>query len=119
MQQVIMIALYVLCSVFGLVCIKLGSAGTMAMEITHSYFSIKIGWLSVFGLALYAVSFLIYIGLISKNNLSYLIPVAAGAVYLLTLLCAVIIFKERLSYFQIIGSVFILFGVMLMNLKIK
>lgn len=119
MQQIIVIALYVLCSVSGLVCFKLGSSESLTMEITHSFFSIKISWLSAFGLTLYIISFLIYMGLISKNNLSYLVPVAAGAGYLLTLLSAVVIFKEKLRPVQIVGIIFILAGVVLMNIRMK
>lgn len=119
MQQVIIITLYVLCSVLGVVCIKLGGTEAMAIEMTNRFFSIKIGWLPILGLTLYVVSFLIYIGLISKNNLSYLIPVTTGAVYLLTLLSSIVVFKEKLQLLQIIGSILVLAGVVLMNVKIK
>ena len=119
MQQVIVIALYVLCSVSGVVCIKLGSLNATAIEITPKIFSIKMGWLSLLGLILYIISFLIYIGLVCKNDLSYLIPVTTGAVYLLTLLSSVVVFKESVHLLQIIGSVLILTGVILMNMQAK
>lgn len=58
-------------------------------------------------------------GLVSKNNLSYLLPVVTGAVYLLTMLSSVLIFKESIYYVQLIGSALILLGLVLMNIKPK
>lgn len=118
-MQLIIIAIYVLCSVFGLVLFKLGSVEALTLEATRSFFSFKISWFSVLGLILYIISFLIYMGLVSKNNLSYLLPVVTGAVYLLTMLSSVLIFKESIHYVQLIGSALILLGLVLMNIKLK
>ena len=117
-MQYVVISIYVLFSVAGVTCFKLGSTESLNISISNTYFSIKISWLSVLGLLLYIVSFLIYMGLISKNQLSYLIPLITGAVYLLTMFSSVIIFKEQIHFFQLAGSVLILFGLILMNIKI-
>lgn len=116
MQYVVM-SVYVLFSVAGVTCFKLGSSGTLNISMTNTYFSIKISWLSVLGLMLYVVSFLIYMGLISKNQLSYLIPLITGAVYLLTMASSVIIFKEQIHFLQLLGSGLIFAGLILMNIK--
>ena len=116
--QYVVISIYVLFSVAGVTCFKLGSTESLNISISNTYFSIKISWLSVLGLLLYIVSFLIYMGLISKNQLSYLIPLITGAVYLLTMFSSVIIFKEQIHFFQLAGSALILFGLILMNIKI-
>lgn len=58
-------------------------------------------------------------GLVSKNELSYLLPVVTGSVYLLTMLSSILFFKENIHYIQLIGSAFILLGLMLMNIKPK
>ena len=118
MQLVIMI-IYVLCSVSGLVLFKLGSTEALTLEATQSFFSLKISWLSILGLILYIISFLIYMGLVSKNNLSYLLPVVTGALYLLTMHSDLRIFKESIHYVQLIGSALILLGLVLMNVKLK
>ena len=113
------IIIYILCSVSGLVLFKLGSSEALTLEATRSFFALKISWLSILGLILYVISFLIYMGLVSKNNLSYLLPVVTGAVYLLTMLSSVLIFKESIHYMQLMGSAFILLGLVLMNIKLK
>ena len=118
MQKILMMV-YVLFSVSGVVCFKLGSSITLAVELTNTFFSIKISWLSVAGLALYVISFLIYMVLVSKNDLSYLVPVMTGAVYLMTLLSSVVIFKENLQFLHVVGSALILIGLVLMNCKVS
>lgn len=119
MMQYVVLAIYVLCSVSGLVCFKLGSMDELSLAVTRSSFSLHISWLSVLGLALYICSFLIYMGLVAKNDLSYLMPVVTGAVYILTLVSSVTVFKETMHVTQVIGSVLILAGVVLMNIKAK
>ena len=118
-MQYIIIAIYVLFSVSGVVFFKLGSANALALELSQSSFSLKISWLSILGLACYIVSFLIYMGLVTKNSLSYLIPVVTGAVYLLTMLSSVLIFKEHIQLLQLAGSILILAGLVLMNIRLK
>lgn len=118
-MQYVVIAVYVLFSVSGLVLFKLGSTKALTLTIDQSFFSLKISWMSILGLLLYIASFLIYMGLISKNNLSHLFPVVTGAVYLLTMLSSVLVFKESIHFLQVVGSILILAGLMLMNVKLR
>ncbi len=117
MQYAVMI-IYVLLSVSGLVCFKLGYSEGLIFRITQYNFQLKVSWLCILGLILYAISFLTYMGLVAKNQLSYMLPVVTGAVYILTILSSVIIFKETLGTQQVLGGVFILAGIVLINIKI-
>lgn len=118
-MQYAIIAIYVLFSVSGLVLFKLGSTETLTLNVSQTVLSLKISWLSILGLLLYVISFLIYMGMVSKNDLSYIFPIASGAVYLLTMLSSVLIFKESIQSMQILGSTFILVGLVLMNIKLR
>lgn len=114
-MQFIIIALYVVLSVSGVVCFKLGSMQNLSLTVTSSIFSLQISWLSIIGLFFYICSFLMYMGLVAKYNLSYLVPVVTGAVYILTLAASIFIFKEDLNVQQIIGSLLVFVGVLLIN----
>lgn len=118
MKYLIMLV-YVVFSAGGIVCFKLGSKQALEVSLTSSIFSITLSWISILGICLYVCSFLIYMGLVSKYDLSYLIPVISGAVYIVTLLAAIIIFKENIQFYQIIGILFVLVGMVLMNIKAK
>lgn len=116
-MQFITIIIYALISVSGLTLIKLGSANPLSIGVGQSGLSFNIGWVTLCGFALYVASFLIYMGLVSKSNLSYLTPVSSAVVYVLTLIVSLVIFKEQMTAQQWAGWCLILVGVVLMNLK--
>lgn len=118
-MQYFFIGVYILLSVFGLVLFKLGSANGLLLNLSSSFFSLKIHWMSIIGFLFYILSFLIYMALIAKSNLSQLVPIVTGIVYLATLASAVLIFKETIHSLQIVGSILVLIGVVLMNINLK
>lgn len=115
----LIIFVYVFLSVSGIVFFKLGSSALLSFSVSVNDFSLKMSWLAVLGLLFYLLSFFVYMGLIAKNNLSYLIPITTAAVYIATLVSSVLIFKEEVNNVQLFGSVLILFGVLLINLSTK
>ena len=114
-MQVITIIIYAIVSVTGLTLVKLGSSTPLSVSLQQSGFSFGVGW--VLGLILYILSFLIYMTLIAKNNLTYITPVSSAVVYILTMVVALCIFKEQVTPVQWIGWCLILVGVVLMNVK--
>lgn len=116
-MQFVTIILYAIISVGGLTLIKLGGSNPLSLEINHAGVSFGMGWLTLCGFILYVASFLIYMTLVSKNNLSYITPVSSAVVYALTLVVSLVIFKEHMSVVQWIGWCAILVGVVLMNIK--
>ena len=116
-MQWVIIAIYLLLSASGLILFKLGSEIGVAMSITNKIFSLKIGFVSLLGIVCYGCSFLIYLGLVSKLNLSYLVPVTTGIMYVIILVASAVIFKESISTHHIFGCVLVLAGVVLINLK--
>jgi drug/metabolite transporter (DMT)-like permease len=111
--------LYVILTVSGLILFKLGANSSQIEVIAKGILSIQISFTSLIGLFCYLGSFFIYLSLISKNNLSFLVPVMTGIVYMSVLTASVLILKEKLTLFSIVGSLLILFGVILMVLKGK
>ena len=113
------IGIYVILSVSGLTLFKLGSKEGFLFNASSGFFSLNIYWFSIVGLVLYILSFLVYMGLIAKSNLSQLIPIATGLVYLATLVSAAYILKENIQGIQVLGCIVILIGVILMNTTSK
>lgn len=116
-MQLITIIIYAIISVAGLTLVKLGSDNPLSLSLNHSGFSIGVGWLTLLGLALYITSFVIYMTLIAKNNLTYVTPVASAIVYVLTMIVSLVILKEQVTLLQWIGWSLILVGALLMNIK--
>lgn len=116
-MQILVILIYALISVTGLTLVKLGSNNPLTLSVGATGFSFGVGWTTLLGLVLYIVSFLIYMALIAKNNLTYITPVASAIVYILTMIVSLVVLKEQMTFLQWVGWSLILIGAFLMNLK--
>lgn len=116
-MQIISILIYAVVSVAGLTLVKLGSSSPLALSIGQSGFSVGIGWITLLGLVLYVVSFLLYMTLVAKCSLTYLTPVSSGIVYVLTMIVSIFVLKEQVTLLQWGGWCLILAGVIMMNIK--
>lgn len=115
-MQVILCGIYLIFSILGLTFMKLGSITTNKAFI--QILSLKFTLQSIIGYACYAISFLIYTVVITKFDLSYIIPVLGGIVNILVLIIGILLFHEKVTMLSIIGSIFVILGVLLMNWKL-
>ena len=112
----LLLAIYLLCTVGGLTLLKIGGGGN-DIVISNSIVNLKISITTLLGLLLYIISFALWTVLIQRFNLSYIFPIATGLAYLLVIASSLLVLKEVISPFQWSGLVFILIGVILMNIK--
>ena len=106
-------------TVSGLILFKLGANLSQIGVVAKGILSLQISFISIIGIVCYGCSFFIYLLLISKNALSFLMPVITGIVYISVLTASVLILKEKVTLFSVMGSLLILFGVILMVIKVK
>jgi len=114
-----LIAIYVLLTVGGLVLLKLGTGGNPIVSFAGNGITWNIGIVSLLGLFCYGVSFLLYMFLISKFDLGYIVPLATGLVYILVFVASFLVFKESISIIKIIAATLIIAGVILLNIESK
>ncbi|WP_158577916.1 MULTISPECIES: EamA family transporter [Eubacterium] len=107
---------YLCCSVGGLILVKFGAENNNFI-FNSSFFSLSLSYTTLIGLCLYIVSFLMWIIVVQKFNLSFIQPITSGLSYILIICASIFILKESISRFQWIGLIFILVGVVFMNLK--
>jgi small multidrug resistance pump len=112
----IILLLYVAATSLALIFVKLGTASGLPIKIVDSKIHFNITFFSTVGIFLYGVSFLLYIYLISKNNLGYIIPVTAALVYTIIFLASYFIFHEVFTVTKIVGIVLIVGGLIFLNL---
>jgi len=113
----IILVLYALLSTAGLVLLKLGSGTGAPFELVNGKLHSNLTFTVIAGVFLYAVSFLVYTYLVSKNDLSYIIPVSTALVYVGIFFASFFIFKEAFTAFKIVGIFLILGGVILLNIN--
>lgn len=68
-------------------------------------------------LVFYGVSFLLWTGIVAKNNLSFIVPFSSAIVNVLSVGLGIMIFHEQLNMYKLIGIVMAVSGVVLMNYK--
>lgn len=113
--QILLVVIYLLLSVGALTLVKLGSHGSFSFS--DGIFSMVIDFKMILGLIMYIFSFLLYIGIVANFDLSYINPLTTGISTVLIILSAVFILKETITVYQYVGIGFIVFGVILTNIR--
>jgi len=112
-MNIVLIALYVIFAVGGSTLIKYGSLSKVASLITLPIVNVSLSFTTLIGVLFYGLSFILYILLLSKFDLSFISPVTVGLVYVLLMITAVIIFKEDFTIVKTIGCAIILAGILM------
>lgn len=113
----LLIAVYLVLTVSGVTLVKIGSHGSPLLSKTGDKFIWNLGPLVLLGLFAYGLSFLLFMWLISRFQLSYLIPVTAALVQILVFIVAVIIFKESITLMKMLAFALIVVGVVLIQIN--
>lgn len=116
-MNIILVAVYVILTVLGLVLFKMGSNTELSFAIMNGNISLKFSSIMLLGLICYIFSFIVYMIVLTRFNLSYIFPITMGIVYILVFLASIFLFKEPFSVTSILGSIMVLAGVILLNVK--
>jgi drug/metabolite transporter (DMT)-like permease len=116
-MSLILLITYVLTTSGGLILLKLGTTSGLPISFVDNAIKFNLNAYSVLGLLLYASSFVLYIYLISKFDLGYIIPLTTALVYTLIFTASFFIFHEVFTVLKITAISLIILGVILLNLK--
>lgn len=116
MELVIMFTCYVLLASSGLILFKLGSANS---NLTLNLFGLSINYSikMILGLVCYGCSFILWMLIVSKMNLTIAMPLSVALVNTLVLVESCMFLKEKITLLQGIGIFIIIFGVSLISIK--
>ena len=114
MKLIIMFVCYVLLASSGLVLFKMGSINTNLtlnlLGVTINY-SLKM----ILGLLCYGFSFILWMLIVSKMNLTIAMPLSVAIVNTLIVVESCLVLKEKISITQGIGIFVIIIGVCVMT----
>jgi drug/metabolite transporter (DMT)-like permease len=116
MLNYLLFALYIVISASGLLFIKAGG-NDLVFGINSGKLNLVINLKMLLGMFFYVCSFLLFLYIMPKFNLTYIYPVSAGILYIIIAIAGVLILKETITLWQFIGMAFILIGVIAMNIK--
>lgn len=100
-------------------CYKKGVLGLGELNFSYSGFLNLIprifqnGWL-IMGIALFGIGFLLYLFVLNKIQLNVAYPVLVSGGIILITIASWFLFKESLSWLQILGIITIIFGIYLL-----
>ena len=116
MPNFVILFFYLIFSVSGIILVKIGGSN-FGFSISKTDLKVQIEWLSLLGMACYIFSFLLWMIIIPRYNLSFIVPISVGLVQLLVLFAAVFILKEKVNFLNLIGVLTIVVGIVLLNIK--
>lgn len=114
-MKYVLCIIYLLFSISGLTFMKLGSGEET--KILFEILGIRFTVPSLIGYGCYMISFLLYTVVITKFDLSYIIPVLGGVVNVSILIIAIFLLHEKVTLLSLLGSGLIITGVILTNIK--
>jgi uncharacterized membrane protein len=115
MQMFGFILTYLVLNTLGLTLLKLGTQNVKLDSFSdYAYLLMKPQF--IFGFFLYAASFLTWVMILSKKDISYIFPMVIGLSYFCVMIVAVFFLKDTLTINKIIGSVLIGLGVIVISL---
>ena len=115
--SVLLLIIYVACSSLGLVLLKVGLNNGTLITLHSTFLELKLHTFLMTGAVLYILSFLLNMIVMSRFNLSYVYPISAGLIYIAILVFSLLILREQMSLMQVMGTIFILIGIIIMNIK--
>lgn len=116
MNIIIFIITYLFCSTIGLMLLKTSVTGVQFHSIS-SYIHLLTNYKFIIGFLLYAASFLVWLVLLSRKDLSYIYPIVIGLSYLFIMLTAVFILKENLTIGKALGAILIGLGIIIIFIQ--
>lgn len=116
-MNIIFPILYVLCTVAGLILYKYGATKEFGILFENGNLSIKVNIISIIGLILYLISFLLYILILPKYDITYIIPIVSTVTSILIFVSSIMFLKEPSSVIKWVGFAIMTIGVIIVNFK--
>ena len=111
MKFFLLIAIYVILNASGQLLIKIGTSELKQIVSFYDLMNLKL----ISGIGLFGMSFLTWIYILSKSNLSYAFPFAVGLGYVAVVALAILVLKESLHSLQLMGMTLVWMGIILMS----
>jgi len=114
MTIIILFALYVILSSSGLILFKLGALSPN-INISLLGFSLTFSIKSIIGILCYGMSFIIWMFIVSKMDLTIAMPLSIAIVNTLVVIGSSIFLNEKMTLTHTIGIFIVIFGVCVMT----
>lgn len=118
-SNIILVAVYTAFTVAGLICYKYGTNLSFDVSLKNTNISFNIHLVAILGLVFYVISFALYMLVLPRFNLTYILPIISAITSILIYILSIVILKEEVDIQKIIGAAIIVIGVFIMSFKFK
>ncbi len=105
---------YIFFTVTGLFMMKF-SGCPIEFGLNEGFFYFNISLKMASAMLFYLISFLLWTGIVAKNDLSYIVPFSSAIVNILSVGMGIFIFHEPVNIYKAVGLTMAILGVALMN----
>lgn len=115
-MKYVLIIIYLILTVSGLILYKKGANSNFIFEIKNNALNIKLSLISIIGLGCYLMSFLMYMLILPKFDLTFIYPLMTAISYIGIYILSIFILNESVTTLGIIGSLIIMIGIFIANI---
>ncbi len=108
---------YVAATSLALIFVKLGTSSGLPVKMVDSKLQFSFNPFAISGIVLYGISFVLYMYLLSKYDLGYIIPLTAALIYGIIFIASYLIFHEVFTATKITGILLIVAGLIFLNIQ--
>ena len=94
-----------------------GDSSIISSGFVAAVFKILLNPWIILGLGMFGISFFFMAAALSRTDLTLAYPLMSGIVYLILLFVGLLVFKENITLFRVMGMGFILLGITLLTVK--
>lgn len=113
---IILLLAYAISGALGMALIKRGGKGSFIRSIDKKI-NMKLDYELFLGIALYILSFILWISVLQLLPIVYISPIAYGLNFIFIALSAFIILKEKVVFMEVVGVLTIIIGVVLVSVR--
>lgn len=117
MFKFLMVGLYLILTVAGLILYKYGANKSFEFSMASGIFNFRISIISILGLVCYLASFIIYMLILPKFDISYIMPLTSAVSYISIFILSAVVLGEKITTNGIVGALIILIGIIIMNVR--
>lgn len=115
-MKIVFIIIYLVLTVAGLILYKKGANSDFVLSIENNVLNVKLSLISIIGLICYLLSFLMYMLILPKFDLTFIYPLMTAISYISIYVLSIFILGEKVTLLGIIGSIIIMVGIFIVNI---
>ena len=115
-MKILFIIIYLVLTVAGLILYKKGANSDFVLSIENNVLNVKLSLISIIGLICYLLSFLMYMLILPKFDLTFIYPLMTAISYISIYILSIFMLGEKVTLLGIIGSIIIMIGIFIVNI---